>query len=182
VVIKAFFAASDAAFFSNQNPISKYDPNPTSSQQKYRKSKLSARTKASIAPANKAWTAKYHEILGSPDMYPTEYIWTSKDMNVTNPSITMAISSIENPKVMDKSSMTIQSMLTLDGLNPVEMKSTNIKQKKINPNRAAAMGRKIPLYGRFLPNKLVMQKAITANPGIIHAYSALKIIVQILAL
>jgi hypothetical protein len=78
-------------------------------------------------------------------MYPTEYIWTSKDTNVTNPSITMAISSIENPKVMDKSSMTIQSMLTLDGLNPVEMQSTNIKQKKINPNRAAAMGRKIPL-------------------------------------
>jgi hypothetical protein len=145
VVIKAFFAASDAAFFSNQNPISKYDPNPTNSQQKYRKSKLSARTNANIAPANKAWTAKYHEILGSPDMYPTEYIWTSKDMNVTNPNISIEISSIENPQVIDKLSMTIQSMLTLDGLNPVEMKSTNIKQKKINPNRAAAMGKKIPL-------------------------------------
>tara|TARA_B100001105_G_scaffold208476_1_gene172774 strand:+ start:3602 stop:3838 length:237 start_codon:yes stop_codon:yes gene_type:complete len=78
-------------------------------------------------------------------MYPTEYIWTSKDMNVTNPNISIEISSIENPQVIDKLSMTIQSMLTLDGLNPVEMKSTNIKQKKINPNRAAAMGKKIPL-------------------------------------
>tara|TARA_Y100000590_G_scaffold386529_1_gene459403 strand:- start:304 stop:492 length:189 start_codon:yes stop_codon:yes gene_type:complete len=61
------------------------------------------------------------------------------------------------------------------------MKSMNMKQNSINPSKAAVMGKNIPLKGRTFPNKLVKQKAITADPGITHAYSALNIIVPILA-
>ena len=59
--------------------------------------------------------------------------------------------------------------------------STNMKQNRIHPSRAAVIGKNIPLKGRFFPNRLVKQKAITADPGITHAYSALNIIVPILA-
>jgi len=61
------------------------------------------------------------------------------------------------------------------------MKSINMKQNKINPNKAAIIGKNIPLKGSAFPNKLVKQKAITAHPGIAHAYSALNIIVPVLA-
>ena len=102
-------------------------------------------------------------------------------MKVTNPNITIEISSTENPHVRDQSPTTIQSMLAVVTLTSANMKSMNMKQKRINPNKAAIIGKKIPLKGRAFPNKLVKQKAITADPGITHAYSALNIIVPILA-
>ena len=57
VVTNAFLAASAAGRRSYQNPMSRYDPSPTSSHAMYRKMRLSARTSASIAAANSEWKA-----------------------------------------------------------------------------------------------------------------------------
>jgi len=48
LTIKAFFAASDADFFSNQNPIKRKDERPTSSQNIYIIRRLCVRTMPSI--------------------------------------------------------------------------------------------------------------------------------------
>jgi len=50
VVMNAFFAAAAALGLSIQNPISKYDASPTSSQKMNSRSKLLAITTPSIAP------------------------------------------------------------------------------------------------------------------------------------
>ncbi len=50
VVMKAFFAAAAALGLSIQNPISKYDASPTSSQKTKSRSRLFAMTRPSIAP------------------------------------------------------------------------------------------------------------------------------------
>ena len=57
VVTNAFFAASAAERRSYQNPISRYDPSPTNSHAMYRKRRLSASTRASIAATNREWKA-----------------------------------------------------------------------------------------------------------------------------
>ncbi len=72
VVTKAFFAASAAGRRSYQKPISRYDPRPTSSHVRYRKTRLSASTSASIAATKSACAAKYQPKRGSPRMYSTE--------------------------------------------------------------------------------------------------------------
>ncbi len=58
VVINAFFAAAAALGFSIQNPMSKYDASPTSSQKMKSKSKLFAMTRPSIAPEKNERYAK----------------------------------------------------------------------------------------------------------------------------
>ena len=50
VVMNAFLAAAAALGRSIQNPISKYDASPTSSQKTKRSSKLLATTTPNIAP------------------------------------------------------------------------------------------------------------------------------------
>ena len=71
VVRNAFFAAAAAEGFWNQNPISKYEHNPTSSQQINNCKILSERTTPSIAAVNNAVSAKYLGLAGSCDIYPT---------------------------------------------------------------------------------------------------------------
>ena len=53
VVTNAFFAAAAALGRSIQNPISRYDASPTSSQKIKSKTKLFAITRPSIAPEKK---------------------------------------------------------------------------------------------------------------------------------
>ena len=72
VVMNAFFAASAAERRSHQWPMSRYEPSPTSSQAMYRKSRLSARTRASIAAPKSECTAKYQPKRESPRMYSSE--------------------------------------------------------------------------------------------------------------
>ena len=58
VVMNAFFAAAAAVGFSIQNPMSKYDASPTSSQKMKSRSRLFAMTRPSIAPEKKDKYAK----------------------------------------------------------------------------------------------------------------------------
>ena len=58
VVMKAFFAAAAALGLSIQNPMSKYDASPTSSQKTNSRSKLFAITTPSIAPEKNERYAK----------------------------------------------------------------------------------------------------------------------------
>ena len=58
VVMNAFFAAAAALGRSIQNPMSKYDASPTSSQKTNSKSKLFEMTTPSIAPEKKERYAK----------------------------------------------------------------------------------------------------------------------------
>src|SRR5882724_8231005 len=60
-VMKAFFAASTAEAFPYQNPISKYDDTPTSSQKMNNCRKLFASTMPSIENVNKLRHAKKRE-------------------------------------------------------------------------------------------------------------------------
>jgi hypothetical protein len=53
VVMKAFLAAAAAAGFWNQNPISRYEARPTSSQQINNKSRLLATNTPSMAAAKR---------------------------------------------------------------------------------------------------------------------------------
>ena len=52
VVINAFLPASAADFFSNQNPINRYEVNPTSSQKMKIMKKLLASTSPSMEKQN----------------------------------------------------------------------------------------------------------------------------------
>jgi hypothetical protein len=58
VVMNAFFAAAAALGFWIQNPMSKYDASPTSSQKMKSRSKLLAITSPSIAPEKNERYAK----------------------------------------------------------------------------------------------------------------------------
>ena len=53
VVMKAFFAAAAASGLWNQNPMSRYDARPTSSQQINSRSRLFATSSPSIAAATR---------------------------------------------------------------------------------------------------------------------------------
>ena len=53
LTMNAFLAAFDGGFFSNQNPISRYEHSPTPSQPTYSSRMLSARTSSSIDAANR---------------------------------------------------------------------------------------------------------------------------------
>ena len=59
VTMNAFFAAAAAAGRSNQNPMSRYEPSPTSSQNTKICIRLLARTSPSIAIVNRDIYAKY---------------------------------------------------------------------------------------------------------------------------
>ena len=58
VMMNAFFAAAAAAGLSNQKPISRYEPSPTSSQKTNIWMRLLARTKPSMAQVNSDMYAK----------------------------------------------------------------------------------------------------------------------------
>jgi hypothetical protein len=58
LTMKAFFAAFAAAFFSNQNPISKYEQSPTPSHPTNMTRMLSASTRSSIEAAKRLRYAK----------------------------------------------------------------------------------------------------------------------------
>ena len=68
VVMNAFFAAAAALGFSIQNPMSKYDASPTSSQKIKRSSKLFAMTTPIIAPEKNERYAKNRVKFLSPAM------------------------------------------------------------------------------------------------------------------
>ena len=87
MVKKALLAASGGLSFSNQNPISKKELRPTSSQKIYIITKESASTIPFIENVNIPKKAKYLEYLGSPFMYSVEYKWTKNDINDTTTSI-----------------------------------------------------------------------------------------------
>ena len=66
VVMNAFFAAAAALDRSIQNPMSKYEASPTSSQQTKRRSRLFAITTPSIAPEkNERYAKKRVKFLSS---------------------------------------------------------------------------------------------------------------------
>ncbi|OPY53998.1 MAG: hypothetical protein A4E51_01038 [Methanosaeta sp. PtaU1.Bin055] len=70
VTRKAFLAAEAAEGFRYQNPIKRYEQRPTSSQNMKSWSRLSEKTRPSIAAVKRPASAKYRAIPGSPSMYP----------------------------------------------------------------------------------------------------------------
>jgi hypothetical protein len=66
VVINAFLPASEALFFSNQNPIKRYEVKPTNSQKMKISKKLLDKTSPNIEKVNRDKKEKYRENLGSP--------------------------------------------------------------------------------------------------------------------
>ncbi len=68
----ALRAARTALVLSVQNPISRYEANPTRAQPTIRKKKSAAATRSSMAKTNRFKYAKKRTYSGSPSMYPRE--------------------------------------------------------------------------------------------------------------
>src|SRR6478672_294857 len=78
--MNAFLPASDADFFSYQNPISRYEQRPTPSQPTNITRKFEASTRTSMNAANRLRYEKYRAYSGSGSscMYAVEYTWMSE--------------------------------------------------------------------------------------------------------
>ena len=98
VTRNAFFAAAAADGLCVQNPISRYEPNPTSSHITNSWMMFPAITSPIIAAENSDIYAKYRTYPGSPFMYPWEYTCTIRLTDVTTTSIIAVSESTINPK------------------------------------------------------------------------------------